>query len=287
MVKLAPCSLVHLDHLVGSILVAGREALTFLQGQLSCDLNDLTSKRFLWGAHCTLQAKVFSLFRLNLWKEQFLLTTELSCLNASLKKLAFFKLRAQVNLDPLPTHFRRIGLVGTQAAHQLQTAGIKPPNPLSQVEHGEILITALPGPIPRFELLGPESELAKLKTIWEHLPIEPVHLWQYAELQAKLPWLSPKTQGLFFAHELGLYELEAISLKKGCYVGQEIIARVFYKGRPKRTLYLVDPVAANLSLNLSLDQLQTSDDQQLGDLVCSATYQNHLLCLSIQNKLSN
>jgi folate-binding protein YgfZ len=280
--ELTRCHLTPLDHL-DTLVVRGEDAHHFLQGQLSCDLHMLSGTQTLLGAHCDIKGKVQSLFRLQLWQNQILLTTERAMIAASLKYLSRFILRSKVSIELLNPMFKRIGLAGIGAMDLLtRTFGLSHLSAGESLQQGEITVICLPGLIPRFELLGPAESLNALTAPWQdELEIGDSSLWHSCDILAKLPWITPATQGRFFAHEMGLYELGAISLNKGCYIGQEIIARVYYKSKPKHHLEFLDLDAEDYTLDPEHHLVLNQDGAKIAELVCSEKYKNVTLCLII------
>lgn len=157
---------------LGFLCVSGPDAKKLLQGQFTCDLDDVTEAQSQLGAHCNPQGRVISLFRLFLLNNHYYLQMPRElipiAMNALKKYAVFFK----------------VTLIDASDQPILLTHHIKNPD----------------------ILLG-------------------------------IPAIYPETSGKYLPHELNLPNLNAVSFKKGCYTGQEIIARMHYRGKLKTHLY--------------------------------------------------
>jgi hypothetical protein len=154
----------------GFLAVAGEEAKKFLQGQLTCNMDDVTSSESHLGAHCNPEGRVISLFRIFLHNDQYYLHMPRDLVpiakNALQKYAVFFK------------------VILTDASD----TPVKTSEPLMDISNG-------------------------------------------------IPAIYPETSEKFLPHDLNLPALGAISFNKGCYTGQEIIARMQYRGKLKNHLY--------------------------------------------------
>jgi folate-binding protein YgfZ len=125
---------------------------------------------------------------------------------------------------------------------------------LVSLENGAVL--KLPGALPRYEIF---TDLNSAKLIWNELCLHTVAVgapcWDWLEIQAGIPEVTLSTQEQFVPQMLNLDLLGAINFKKGCYTGQEIVARTHYLGTVKRRTYLaqinakVEPKAGDDVLN--------------------------------------
>jgi len=198
----------------------GPEAAHFLQGQLSCDVGQLFATRLqLAGLH-NAQGRVIALLRL-LQREPgeiLALLPKVLALPVS-EQLRRYVLRAKVQI--------------LEASAEFQLFGI-------EAEASEAASEALGG-----TALIQETQSARAYALLPAaMTLDPARVrddrlaWDRLELAAGIPHLGPATSGQFVAQMLNLDLLHAISFTKGCYTGQEVIARAHYRGRVKRRLPL-------------------------------------------------
>ncbi|MDD5227516.1 MAG: hypothetical protein PHN45_04220 [Methylococcales bacterium] len=168
-------SLINLKDL-GVLSIMGVDAATFLQGQITCDINAVIENKSNVGAFCNQKGRVISIFLITKVKDGFLLILPKSLLATIQKLLEYYKLRAKVEI--------------------------------SEIEN-----------VPITKFLQPTT--------------------------VRTPWILPETSGQFIPQALKLDETGAVSFTKGCYTGQEIVARTHYLGDVKRQLNLAlcDPNA--------------------------------------------
>ncbi len=228
----------------GLIAVRGPDANPFLQGQLTCDIQEATLAHSLLGAYCSPKGRALACFRLFRRGDAVYLELPRDLVQPTLVRLNKYVLRAKVTLEDASDRLLRFGVAGSHAAALM----MKPIGAIPEVANG-ILHTAedesaltvirLPGPMPRFEAYGPASEM---QTLWKALD-DPLRLtdsesWRLLDILAGIPAVYPETVEAFVPQMLNLDLLGGISFQKGCYTGQEIVARTRYLGKLKRRMYL-------------------------------------------------
>ncbi|QGU32566.1 YgfZ/GcvT domain-containing protein [Thermochromatium tepidum] len=235
------CRLFDLSHL-GLIAARGADAANFLQGQLTNDVRELSASHTQLSAHCSQKGRILTLFRVLRLGETLYLQTPLERVAETIQRLSRFILRAKVSLSDAGNELIRIGLAGATAAELLAAQGLPTPerdNGLAQ--SGEIAVIRIPGATPRFELLGPFEPLRRL---WEVLapqaaPANAVD-WTRLDIQAGLPNVYQRTVETFVPQMLNLQLIDGLSFNKGCYTGQEVVARMQFLGKLKRRMYLAE-----------------------------------------------
>ena len=199
------------------IQIEGTEAEKYLQGQLTCDVTKLAAGESTLTAHCDPKGKMSALFRLIRQDEQtfyMLLKSELlpSALD-QLKKYAVFSKVTFTSLD-----WQILGAAGTKGIEKCGQCS------------AQIRID-VNGQQPRMILLNP-TRLALEPTV-------EAEAWDLLDIQDGIPSLAAATQLEFIPQALNLQSIEqAISFQKGCYIGQETVARAKYRGANKRALFI-------------------------------------------------
>jgi len=194
--------------------VSGADAGAFLQAQLSADVAALADGGATFACYCSPRGQVFGLLLVCRVGEEFMLVADRSLLPGMMKRLGLFVLRARVTLDLLD----RLAVQGCQAASGSQGA-----DPTFQ-----------PGALGlAYRLIEETPGLA-----------EDQGRWKEQELRNNVVWLGAATSERFIPQMLGLDAIGAVSFRKGCYPGQEVIARARYLGKVKRKPVLLEVVGA-------------------------------------------
>jgi folate-binding protein YgfZ len=149
-------------------------------------------------------------------------------------------LRSKVTLTDISDNLIRIGLTGACSEALLQTFFDDLPEQPNDVQRQETLtLIRLPGQIPRFEVIGPVSPVQEIwQTAEGQAQPSTNALWSWYEIRAGIPTLYPQTQESFVPQMTNLQLIDGVSFTKGCYIGQEVVARMQYLGKLKRRMYL-------------------------------------------------
>lgn len=223
----------------GLICAGGADAMNFLQGQLTCDMRLIDEAHSRPGGLCTPKGRLLALPWIFRREEGYLLLLPGSLLQPTLTRLSRYVLRARVTLDASPLAL--LGVSGPGIPALLEAAGIPVPSAADGVSHdGACTAVRLPGTSPRFVIAAAPATLAAL---WPQLTARarPVAMpaWDLLDVSAGLPRVLPETLEEFIPQALNLDLLGGIAFDKGCYTGQEIVARVHYRGTVKRRCHLV------------------------------------------------
>ena len=224
---------------VGLIRVSGADASSFLQGQLSTDLDKLTPQRSQISSWNNAKGRVVSLLHVFSRDGDVYLALPHPLLAPVLKRLSMYVLRSKVTLTDASGSLACLGLAGAQAPTLLSGMGMPvPAGFLDMTVHGAVQITRLYGESPRYALVGPPEQIKELRQALESAGAAPAsaETWALRRIMAGEPAIFPETTEYFVAQMLDLDKLGGIDFKKGCYIGQEVIARAHYRGAVKRHL---------------------------------------------------
>ncbi|WP_185430760.1 tRNA-modifying protein YgfZ [Aeromonas jandaei] len=223
--------------------LSGQDRVKYLQGQVTCDVNALQPGQSTLGGHCDPKGKLWSDFRLLCLEESLLLLTTPSVLERQLPELKKFAVFSKVEIAADERHATGLAGKGTDAwvAAQfgLEQSGLVAGGMAVKIEQDRWLLVS--------------SEQA------EALPAGDESLWWGLEIKAGLPHMEAVHQGEFIPQMLNLQALDGICFNKGCYMGQETVARAKYRGANNRALFLLAG-SANEQVNAG-DTLEI----QLGD----------------------
>ncbi|MGN4934123.1 tRNA-modifying protein YgfZ [Aeromonas rivipollensis] len=222
--------------------LTGNDRVKYLQGQVTCDVNTLQPGQSTLGGHCDPKGKLWSDFRLLCLDESLLLLTKPSVLARQLPELKKFAVFAKVEIGEFQGQVVGLAGQGTDAwiaaQYGLQETGLVEGGMAVRVEADRWLLAS-------------ESPLAL------GLPAGDEALWWGLDIKAGIPHLEAVHQGEYIPQMLNLQALEGISFTKGCYMGQEIVARAKYRGANNRALFVLagqasGPVASGDTLEIQL-----------------------------------
>lgn len=235
----ADCALNDLSHF-GLIRVEGEDAEQFLQGQLTNDLRRVTESHSNLAGWCTAKGRMLANFRCFRRDDAYYLQTPAENVDGVLKRLGMYVLRSKVTLSDASDELMRMGITGTCAEPVLETVFDSLPEGANDaLLQGELSLIRLPGAQPRFELVGPADQLTE---IWQAAEGQAVRrsddFWALQEIHAGIPVIYQRTSEAFVPQMTNMQLVDGVSFTKGCYTGQEVVARMQYLGKLKRRMYL-------------------------------------------------
>lgn len=220
------------------IFVSGNDTKSYLQGQLTVNLNLLTDNQFLFSAHCDAKGKVLSnmlIFQVNnhIYYLERQSVTQMQI--DELKKYAIF---ADIIVNKADNQL--LGLLGEDAEKIGTHLGLLFPDANNKVSMAnDIIIIRLEKPTVRFILIAPEAciRLLKMQLIKQEFTHFDEATWIIEDIEAGYPIIDKANALQFIPQAISLEKIAAISLDKGCYRGQEMVARATYRGANKRALF--------------------------------------------------
>ncbi len=232
----------------GLIHANGADAATFLHGQLTNDLLHLDAGDAQWNGYCTAKGRMLASFLV--WRDGadgFFLATDKALAPALTKRLRMFVLRAKVVIEDVSEAFACFGVArDVEDATATVTAPMLAAAPaLSVAAHGSAWQLALPaieavgGSTSRTLAFVPQADAPAFVTTTA-LPAGDASGWTRLMIEAGEAWVTPATQEAFVPQMINFDAIGGINFKKGCYPGQEIVARAHYRGAVKRRMYRAD-----------------------------------------------
>ena len=234
---------VPLTHL-GLIEATGEEAKTFLHSQFTSDINHLADGQAQNAGWCTAKGRMQASFIAWRQGERYLLALSADLQEAAQKRLQMFVLRAKVKLASLTDNTVMLGLSGPQSEESLADAGLPcPAEAMTTLTADGTTVIRLDAA--RFMIVAPESAMAAL---WQKITVKarPAGLpgWRGLHIQAPFPPVTLATKEEFVPQMADFEKIGGVSFHKGCYPGQEIVARTQYLGKVKRHLHRVSSAQA-------------------------------------------
>ncbi|MBY8931781.1 folate-binding protein YgfZ [Pseudomonas sp. Wu6] len=268
------CSLTH----EGVLAVRGADAAKFLQGQLTCNLNYLSDTQASLGARCTQKGRMQSSFRILLQGDGVLLAMASELLEPQLADLKKYAVFSKSKLTDESAAWVRFGLAHADQA--LSALGLALPVETDSVVRTETLIAIRVSP-GRAELWAPaEHAESLLSQLAATLPQAELNEWLLGQIRAGIGQVMPQTRELFIPQMLNLQAVGGVSFKKGCYTGQEIVARMQYLGKLKRRLYRLSLVAAQVP-EPGTALFAPSHNSSIGEVVIAAKADQSIELLAV------
>ncbi|MBU0592400.1 MAG: folate-binding protein YgfZ [Gammaproteobacteria bacterium] len=219
------------------IQFAGEDSENFLQGQLSCDVKQAMLEQARLGSYCTPKGRMLATFLLWRSEEGFFMQLPAPLREAIQKRLSMYVMRSKVKVSDASEQMIRLGIAGEAAPAALaELGGAAPEDDYAVGKCGPATLICLPGQ--RFEILvAPEDAAAVWQTLSKHCTPVGSGRWEWLEIQAGIPMVTAGTQEQFVPQMANMELIGGVSFTKGCYPGQEIVARSQYLGKVKRRMY--------------------------------------------------
>lgn len=211
------------------IEVSGTQAQAFLQGQLSCDMNAVSESAVTLAVHCDHKGRIVSLLQVVAREQRFLLQVPAPCLPMTLQQLEKYQ-----------KFYKTVSLLADNPWRSVGVIGVLPENISPQGAQ----VAQHPGVVQRTQLIADNNMLPIItRDLLTAYKFGEFSAWELIDIASGIPHIYPDTSGELLPHYLNLDQLSVLSFTKGCYTGQEIIARMHYLGkreqRKQRTIYLV------------------------------------------------
>jgi folate-binding protein YgfZ len=230
---------------LGLIAVAGEDAATFLHNQLTNDVEHLGPAEARLAGYCTPKGRLQATFLMWRSPQEIFLQLPRAIQAPLQKRLSMFVLRSKAKLrdatDEAPTA-AVLGLAGARAAEALgRQVATLPAAPYAKVDgaFGTVIRLADAFGAPRYLwITSGETAIAALPQLRETLELGGNAAWHLAEIHAGVPQVTQPTQEQFVPQMVNFELIGGVNFKKGCYPGQEIVARSQYLGKLKRRMVL-------------------------------------------------
>jgi|SRR5450830_607321 len=233
---------------LGLISLSGDDAASFLHNQITNDVEKLDLGTARLAGYCTPKGRLLATFLM--WKDagQIVLQLPRALQPAIQKRLQMFVMRSKAKLADVSEQYVALGLAGNTAAEVLQQWFPQlPAQPYSKIdnENGTLVRVADSRQAPRHQwITSVEQAIAAWPALTQKLSAVGTHAWRLTDIYAGVPVITQPTQEQFVPQMINFELIGGVNFKKGCYPGQEIVARSQYLGKLKRrsVLALVDAV---------------------------------------------
>jgi hypothetical protein len=258
---------------LGTIRVSGDDAAKFLQSQLTGEVEKQDADTLRLNGYCTAKGRLLAVFWQWRLPDAVLLQLPREILPSVIKRLRMFVLRSKVVLDDVSDTWSSAAVCGPGGAQALAALGLAVPDaPGGVCTAGALRIARLqPSPqVPeRFLLLTARAEVdACLAGLAAHgAPHTAAAAWWWTQVDAAIPCVFSATQEKFVPQMVNLEVLDGVSFRKGCYPGQEVVARSQYLGKLRRRMHVARAAG---DTRAGADVFNAGDPAPVGTVVMAA-----------------
>lgn len=261
----------------GLIEIKGPDAVKFLQGQVTCDIRELVNNHTLLGAQCNIKGRMLLCFRaLQADSERILLRVDRSLIASGLASLGKYSIFFKATLTDVSEDHISIGIAGPSASAVIKDVfgiAISGDNQAQLIDkHHIIRITAN-----QYECWLTSNDA---KTVWRNIAnttkVAGQNVWTLLNIQSGIGDITHETVETFTPQAINFQLVNGINFRKGCYTGQEIVARLHYRGTLKRHMYRFEFALNNNALPRPGTTLTNSEGKSVGEIVIAAQKNNTL-----------
>jgi len=224
----------------GLLQFRGEDAQVFLHAQLSCDVASLQPGHAQYGSYNTPKGRMLASFLL--WRDDAGFSMQLArdLRVPILKRLSMYVLRSRVKVTDVSDSRELLGVAGAQAEDSLKPLFSETPaTPLTLLTERDATLLRIDAV--RFQIVASPGRAQELRdALAQTLPTAEPNAWDRLDIWAGIPFVTSPTQEQFVPQMANLDLIGGVSFSKGCYPGQEIVARMHYLGRLKQRMYLAN-----------------------------------------------
>ena len=256
----------------GIIQLKGEEQVKYLQGQVTADIELLSDDNALLACHCDFKGKVWSVFYALTWQDSILLVTHQSVLTQSLTELNKYGVFAKVDITEESQNWQLIGGRGPAfEASIIELFGKLPQGQQSIIYNDFGVVMSIQHPAQRYLVLQPTN----CKSLLKIDVTDDETLWEIDDINAGLADIRDTTSNEYVPQMLNLQAVGAINFEKGCYMGQEVVARTKYLGRNKRASFILTTEAAFADLSGGSLEYQIGENWRPGGKILRSASTNN------------
>ena len=257
---------------LGIIKTSGEEAQSFLHGQFTNDLSQVDNSTSQLSSYCNAKGRLLSIFRIFKHNDNYLLLLRKDVLDNTLKKLNMFKLMAKVEITNSSDEYVVLGLAGNNTESILKNNNIDfPENDNQCFGNDGFMLTRIDKQ--RAVIIAQPEKAVELWKIFKNDSVKRnYNIWQLFDIRNGIPEITEETFESFIPQMVNLELIDGVNFQKGCYPGQEIVARTHYLGKPNRRMYKVEILAEENFLPGTNIYSKEEGEQAVGKIVSSVQY---------------
>lgn len=275
-----------------SIKFLGNKSAEFLQGQATCDVNQVNITQCTLGSLCDYKGRVYAIFYLFLWQNNYYLLLPQDITDNTITQLSKYAVFSKVTLQNQINELVTIGIGGNNCEKYLLPIVNELPRSINDcIQTEQFILIKISDDKSQYMMI---SHAANMQNYWHLLSKNATHvssnIWLLNTIVTNIPMIHAETINLFTPHQLNLPALNAVSFNKGCYTGQEIVARTEYLGKLKQHLYHATvsiPVQPSPNEKVFIS-IENNETQEIGTIINTALNDNdeiHILAVLQDNSL--
>lgn len=222
-----------------TIVVAGDDAAEFMQGQFTNDVMQVDDDHSQLSGFCNSKGRMIANFRLFQHQQNYFISIRNDLTERSLSHLQNYILRAQVAIQDISEQLVHLGVSGDNTSNLLSPFIAELNDEVDSISHNEdyIAIRVAGSPV-RYEIFcSPDKAVGLWQQISQQARAVNSSYWDYLNIVNGLPMIDSRTSEAFVPQMANMELINGVSFEKGCYTGQEIVARTHYLGKQKRRSY--------------------------------------------------
>lgn len=258
LINLYPCS----DF--ACLQISGPDANTFLQSQLTQDVQLLSQQRAALAGYCSAQGRLLAtmLLTTGAQPQQVIALVKSDLIEGLLKRLRMFVLRSKVVLE-VRNDLKVYGLTVTESGNHADGLPMSlPAGVWDSGREGSLQVIRAPSATPlvdRYWVIAPQDDAVTIATAVLH---DDAQAWHVQEILAGTAWIQDSTRDLFIPQTINLDLIDGVSFTKGCYPGQEVVARTHYRAKVKRRMHAARVTPHHESIKPAVDLFAADNPQE-------------------------
>ena len=258
--------------------ISGDDAGKFLQGQFSNDINLLEKNISQYSSYSTNQGKVIAILRILKDKDSYLILINKEISDYFIQKLSMYILMSKVTIE-MTNEYHIIGICGQMSKELLSSYNAKNSSGIKEDDNYQILNNNSEYFSSSTLIYKDEAkEIDEIKKLLTKGQLE-FNVNKLSDYYNRILRVTMETKEQYIPQVLNLEKLNGINYKKGCYTGQEIVARTHYLGKIKKQIFLINHNSKLINIS---NKIHDENNEILGEVISSnQTIQEEIICLAV------
>ena len=253
-----------IDKNTACIQVSGEDSQKFLQGQFSNDITEVTDSVYQYSSYSTNQGKVIAIFRILKNNQGYLLLINKDVAKYFIERLSMYILMSKVNIEE-QKNYKIYGVLGKSVKNILLNNALKENEYVKSSEN--IILNNKNKYMPAATIIKIKSNNSESDELLQSEINVDYNVNELIDNLLLLPRITMATKETYIPQVLNLEDLNGINYKKGCYTGQEIVARTHYLGKIKKKIFLLEHNEKDIDAG---DKIHDDDGELVGEIFTSA-----------------
>lgn len=252
---------------LGIIKISGEEASKYLQGQITVDLDKLTEQDFMLGCHCDFKGKAWNIFYAFGSKTDIYLLCHREGIAASLAELKKYAVFSKAEIIDDSENWIIRGGKGNEFESACTRYVSSLPSQDRPLSRSDVAFVAyLEQPVKRYLLITQQQQDSDVEMSLKNILVD-AQLWDFLDIQSGVANIQKATSNEFVPQMLNMQALDAIDFQKGCYMGQEVVARTKYLGKNKRATFILHGALSDKAQAGAQLEMQVGENWRRGGVI--------------------